>query len=564
MKLYQLSGLFILTVLLSCRVHQSAHHTKGSATSIQAKFLEAENARLLGNNQQARGLYEAFVHSYPDNGTAWYNLGQLYLQQLEIKRAERAFEKACTLSPDNKYFRELYAAVLMISKKNAQAVRQYDLLIAGNPKEDDYLYEKAMMHERAGEYEQAMLMLDQLEKQIGFSEELIDIKRKIYLKQGKTDLAVAEVEKLKQADRSSPRYDRMIADIYEDAKQQEKADGVYKRIETEYPNDPMAQMMLAQYYAQRKDTVNYNRFMQRIMKNNNLDIHTKMALVLPALKKMETDTGQRDEFIELVRTIRNEAPANKDAISLFASVLYIAERYDEALAEYRHALSIDQQDIEAWTQMISIYSDKGNWKDVIKTGKEATHFFPANAILYFYTGMGHLRNRQPDSSIDYFQKALALEKDLNMKAQCHALMGEAWHALGDYTRSDTAYLEAIRIQPSDAMTLNNYAYYLSIRGERLDEAEKMSKKSLQILPGTTSFLDTYGWILYRQGKYSEAQTYIRKAIEAGGEEDGTLYEHLGDVYEKLGDKVKAREYWKKANEKGEDSPQLRKKIQDGE
>lgn len=54
----------------------------------------------------------------------------------------------------------------------------------------------------------------------------------------------------------------------------------------------------------------------------------------------------------------------------------------------------------------------------------------------------------------------------------------------------------------------------------------MSKKSLVLQPDSKSFLDTYGWILFQQGKYAEAKTYIEKAIKAGGEEDGTLFEHL--------------------------------------
>ena len=91
----------------------------------------------------------------------------------------------------------------------------------------------------------------------------------------------------------------------------------------------------------------------------------------------------------------------------------------------------------------------------------------------------------------------------------------------------------------------------------------MSKKTLQLQPDSKSFLDTYGWILYQQGKYTEAKDYIEKAIKAGGQEDGTLYEHLGDIYYKLNEVDKAKENWKKAKEKGEDSPLLNKKMNEG-
>jgi Tfp pilus assembly protein PilF len=98
---------------------------------------------------------------------------------------------------------------------------------------------------------------------------------------------------------------------------------------------------------------------------------------------------------------------------------------------------------------------------------------------------------------------------------------------------------------------------------RLEEAEKMSKRSLELRPDEGTFLDTYGWILYRMGKFEKAKEYIEKAISlAKGEADGTLYEHLGDVYYKLNNVDKAVENWKKAQGKETDNPELDKKIKD--
>jgi len=98
---------------------------------------------------------------------------------------------------------------------------------------------------------------------------------------------------------------------------------------------------------------------------------------------------------------------------------------------------------------------------------------------------------------------------------------------------------------------------------KLEEAEKMSKRSLELRPDEPSYLDTYGWILFKMGKYEKAKEYIERAVTANkGNGDGTLYEHLGDVYYKLNDTDKAYENWKRSKEKGNDSPVLDKKIKD--
>jgi len=93
----------------------------------------------------------------------------------------------------------------------------------------------------------------------------------------------------------------------------------------------------------------------------------------------------------------------------------------------------------------------------------------------------------------------------------------------------------------------------------------MPKKCLSIpwncAPDEATFLDTYGWILYKEAKYDKAKEYIQKAVDANpADADGTLFEHLGDVYYKLDDKDKAVQYWQKAKDKGIDNPLIDKKI----
>ena len=120
---------------------------------------------------------------------------------------------------------------------------------------------------------------------------------------------------------------------------------------------------------------------------------------------------------------------------------------------------------------------------------------------------------------------------------------------------------ALRLNPRDATALNNYAYYLSLRNARLNDAAKMSKESLKIRPNEGTFLDTYGWILYQQGNYREALEYIRKAVDANpNEADPTLWEHLGAVQYKMGDKDAAIVSWKKAKERGSENVHIDKMI----
>jgi Tfp pilus assembly protein PilF len=90
----------------------------------------------------------------------------------------------------------------------------------------------------------------------------------------------------------------------------------------------------------------------------------------------------------------------------------------------------------------------------------------------------------------------------------------------------------------------------------------MAKKAVSLDPESASFQDTYGWVLFMQGKYKEAGEWILKALNNKEEPSAEVMEHYGDVLYKLGDATQALQYWQKAKQKGKGSDLLEKKIAD--
>ena len=96
----------------------------------------------------------------------------------------------------------------------------------------------------------------------------------------------------------------------------------------------------------------------------------------------------------------------------------------------------------------------------------------------------------------------------------------------------------------------------------MDKAELMSRESNAIEPDQGSYEDTYGWIMYKQGKYKEAKEWIEKSLSHGSDKSATVLEHYGDILYKLGDLNKAYEYWQKAKNAGDGASEfLDKKLE---
>ncbi len=98
-------------------------------------------------------------------------------------------------------------------------------------------------------------------------------------------------------------------------------------------------------------------------------------------------------------------------------------------------------------------------------------------------------------------------------------------------------------------SLNELAYHYAENNLNLDDAEKIIKEVLlnKKLSGNeiACYLDTYGWVLYKQKKYKEALVQLQKSLELNAN-SAVVIDHLGDCFNKLKQTEKAKEQWNKA------------------
>ncbi|HAP60934.1 MAG TPA: hypothetical protein DCR93_16020, partial [Cytophagales bacterium] len=140
-------------------------------------------------------------------------------------------------------------------------------------------------------------------------------------------------------------------------------------------------------------------------------------------------------------------------------------------------------------------------------------------------------------------------------------LGDAYNALKQYPKSDRAYEDALRLDPDNLFVLNNYSYFLSLRGENLNRARDLSTRLVELEPDNSTYLDTHAWVLYQLGEYQSAANYLKRAVNQGSP-SGTILEHYGDVLYRLNRVDEALKQWERALEEGGHSELLNQKISD--
>jgi tetratricopeptide (TPR) repeat protein len=120
--------------------------------------------------------------------------------------------------------------------------------------------------------------------------------------------------------------------------------------------------------------------------------------------------------------------------------------------------------------------------------------------------------------------------------------------------AETIYRRLLQLYPDNFLVLNGLAYlYADVLNTHLDDAERMSLKSLEKPPETMpvvdrlewaemrgAMLDTLAWVYYKRGRLKEAYPTQQQAIVLTGNDPGTRY-HMGAIEEAMGHIPAARE-----------------------
>ena len=515
--------------------------------------------KVVQNQTLAVDYFNQILTIDPANHYASYELGQLYFLKGNLNAAKEFAQKAVTVKTDNEWYWLLNAHIY--EEQKDYILLEYALaeLIKIAPEKIEYSFDRANALFMMGKADEALEVYNSLEKKVGLSDQVLQGRQKIYLKKGNISKATDDLEQLIKNNPSDVRYYLFLGDLYFSNEMTTEALAIYQKA-LELDNDnPFTRLAIAQIYDGQKKPQEAYEQIKIAFKQPALNIDQKVKIIIRYFDAFPNE--QAIAHAEELSKILTEAhPDDPKAFSLYGDVLYQKNNLIDAKTAYEKALSLNKNVYALWDQLLRIQLSLNDVKGLIKNGEEVLTLFPNQVEAYFYTGLGYSQNKEYDRAIIYLNNALGFEIDnQSFKAQIYSSLGDAYQQQKKYKESVSAYESALAIEPNNTYTLNNYAYYLSLRNENLDKAEVMSLKSNQLEKDNASFQDTYAWILFKQKKYSQAKEWMQKAI-LNNPKSAVQFEHLGDIYFMLGDLENAIMNWKKSLTINSDNKLLERKI----
>ena len=149
---------------------------------------------------------------------------------------------------------------------------------------------------------------------------------------------------------------------------------------------------------------------------------------------------------------------------------------------------------------------------------------------------------------------LSLALQIKATPSLHYRRGLLAQQAGEFAAAEADLRAVLALAPVHAQALNALGFFLAERGERLEEAQRLVERALELAPGTPAFLDSLGWVAFQRGAYEAALPPLREAFERRG--DGEIAAHLGETYWRLGRRNRARQAWLGGLEKDPEDPVL--------
>lgn len=557
--------LFFIPMSGKAQLDTLAHGVGNPEVEASVLFIESIQARIKGNKEKARAMLEKVIELQPEAAGAHYDLARLHLPD-HVDEALSHIQEAIDLQPQNKYYREQKAQILAYSNDYEGAAEIYRKLARQEKHNEDYWQKAALLYQRAENYIRALECLNELLIVSPGNEEVMIQKQQLFLKLNEVDEAAKVARELIRLYPEDGRYYVLLAEIYMSNDRIGEAEKAYRDAEEKLGDDPMVILSLAQFYRSQGEEQKYKEYLSRGMAHKGMNVENQIAVLIRFIQEFGEDSLGKAEALDLAAIIVDQNPDHAEVHGVYGDLLSMAGRRKEAAEAYKQALAIDPSRYALWQNLLYNYASVDLADSLIVYTEKCLRLFPNQAMVHYLNGIGHLFKKQYAPAGRAMERALDLQPEENKEllAEMHGTLGDVYEALEDYERSEEHYQQALTLDPDNATVLNNYSYYLSLRGQRLDEALAMSKKTLELRPDEPSFLDTYGWILYRQGEFEKARQYIQRALDLGPESDATLWDHLGDVYWRLGEQEKARASWRKAMERGAEEPEkLERKIKEG-
>lgn len=473
-------------------------HLFAKALAHYGKGLLCQDERGIGSTN-ALAHYKSALALDPDNHDLYARIAVIEIQRGQEDKAIDILNQSALNFPDSFQRRiDLAATCQSLGKTNKAITAFMDAIRIDPEKTPVYLTIAGLLFRQNKDTDALDILSDAIRKSSDPDAAIkyCHTQAKRFIHYGAMDRAIPCFKKLTDWDNdNAPQFYRTLAAIYDVSDNNKLAVRYLKRAIRHKKASPETYIDLAEIY--RK---------------------SKTELTLPTLLKA------RDRFPE------------SSLVSFALGHFHLVEKDIEAAADYLStAIKQDSPPARAFVELADIQCGTSPQKalETLRAGKKR---LPENPLITFSLACAL-------SDIGHYTKAIKLFEEARFSisgtpgssalSQAYYLsFGEACERAGKIRKAEAIFLQCLEAHPKSHVAMNYLAYMWAQNNVNLNAALGYVNKALELSPGNGAYIDTLGWIYYRQGKFDEALTELHRAHDILGN-DPEIIDHIGEIMEAM-------------------------------
>lgn len=554
--------IFLTITFSSCTIKKyNANYRLFNSIGPYLYYYEGVQYRLYGDYDKAIKSLEIALGLDRSNSATLYELSIVHAALDRNSEAIDYLVKAISIDSTNIHYRRIATALLVNESRIDEALQnQKAIILLSNHSLNDIIT-LGIIYSELSSFEEAANIFNTITKNYGFIPRVSEALVKIYLHTGNIDLAEEHILKMNEFIPDNPIYKLYYGDLLFIKGEDSSAFSEYKKALSFDPSSPILQIENYKKYLEFGMSSTGIEILKNIFKNQNISDLEKIQLFYPLLLNNNLYISYTKD-IDTLLVIANKIHPESKLIQEVTFEHYIRQsRYPQAREVLLTILKDDNQNFEQWERIISLDFALNNYHTANDYSKKALILFPDKHVFYILNALSNQQLGRMQEAISILEEGTNKVKNNNKGlSDIYGTLGDFYYQVGSTKKAFDSYANSIKCNQLNTRILNNWAYYLSLRKEKLDFALELSSKAVELEPNNSTYLDTKGWVLFQMERYTEARDVLRNAIAKGGSSSAVINEHYGDALFKTGNLEGALIYWQKANEIGGASNVLEEKL----
>lgn len=519
-------------------------------------YVEGLRNKLVGSPVDAIALFEECIRIMPERDGAWYQIGQIAYFTGDMDNAVKYGKEALARS-QNLWHYMLVANAFYQKGMPDSAVVYYEEANRVFPEAEEVKYTLGNLYYESGYYEKAEEVFRYFDDKYSVGgNSAVSLVRSL-IKLQKYDEAEHKLKLLIAAEPEDESFKGILAEMYRDSGQTEKAAVLYEELINSDPDNIAVIFSLAEFFRRESNYADIFSLLNTVALKIDISEEDKVSFFATQLEDPAMLSNYSNEY-EISLMVLERANEGNPLVFLLRPELYNRTgRKSEAIEALEIYVKRWPEGYYAWEKLLLQLSEVRDYEKLYAYSTSAVRRFNTAILPRILNAVASTEIGLYDEALEQLIRARRLINDSEEIAmQILSMEADALYRKGDTEAAFAKFDEALKIDQNDLVVLNNYAYFLAEKETRLREALKMIEKVMESESEYNVFNDTYAWVLYKMGKYRKAEKVMRTIIESSDNSDSEYFEHYGFILKARKKCHEAIIAWERAIEMGAQNEEL--------